>query len=67
MPNLHRTIRPVSTESQAGEDKAGLRAQRAANRRLAPRFDLQIVETVELIDVSGTSVLYCPGYQRLLE
>lgn len=57
----------VSTESQAGEDKAGLAAQRAANRRTAAQFGLQIIDTIELIDVSGTSVLYAPGYQRLLE
>jgi DNA invertase Pin-like site-specific DNA recombinase len=57
----------VSTETQAGEDKAGLAAQRAANRCTAAQFGLQITATIELIDVSGTSVLYAPGYQRLLE
>ena len=57
----------VSTEAQAGEDKAGLAAQRAANRRTAAKFALEIIETIELVDVSGTSVLYAPGYQRLLE
>ncbi len=57
----------VSTESQAGEDKAGLAAQRAANRRTAAKFGLEIIDTIELVDVSGTSVLYAPGYQRLLE
>lgn len=57
----------VSTEAQTGEDKAGLPAQRAANRRTAAKFGLQIIDTIELVDVSGTSVLYAPGYQRLLE
>jgi DNA invertase Pin-like site-specific DNA recombinase len=57
----------VSTESQASEDKAGLAAQRAVNQRTATKFGLKIIATIELIDVSGTSVLYAPGYQRLLE
>jgi DNA invertase Pin-like site-specific DNA recombinase len=56
----------VSTEAQAGEDRAGIPAQRAANRRTAAQFGLEIVETIEMIDVSGTSVLYAPGMQRLL-
>ena len=66
MKNVIELLR-VSTESQASEDKAGLAAQRAANQRTAAQFDLQITDTIELIDVSGTSVLYAPGYQRLLE
>jgi DNA invertase Pin-like site-specific DNA recombinase len=56
----------VSTEAQAGADRAGIPAQRAANRRTAVQFDLDIVDTIEMIDVSGTSVLYAPGMQRLL-
>jgi DNA invertase Pin-like site-specific DNA recombinase len=56
----------VSTEAQAGEDRAGLSAQRAANRRTAIQFGLEIADTIEMVDISGTSVLYAPEMQRLL-
>ena len=56
----------VSTDAQARDTRAGLPAQRAANRRTAEQYGLEIVETVELIDVSGAAILYEPAMQRLL-
>jgi len=56
----------VSTEGQAADDRAGIPAQRAANRRTATQYGLTIVDTVELIDVSGTAVLADAEMQRLL-
>ncbi len=56
----------VSTEGQAADDRAGIPAQRAANRSTAAQHGLKIVDTVELIDVSGTAVLAEPEMQRLL-
>ena len=50
----------VSTEFQAREDRAGLAAQRAANRRTAAQFDLKIIDTIELVDVSGDQRAVCP-------
>src|SRR5690348_17158360 len=47
----------VSTESQAGEDRAGIPAQRAANRQTIARYGLECVDTVEVFDVSGAAVL----------
>ncbi len=57
----------VSTQGQADEDKGGVPAQYAANRRTAQIYNLEIVDTVELIDVSGTAVLDDPRFQHLLE
>jgi len=56
----------VSTQAQAGDDRAGIPAQREVNRRTAKIFDLKIVKTVEIIDVSGGSVLASPEMQSLL-
>ena len=56
----------VSTEGQAAEDRAGIPAQKAANRRTAAQYDLEIVHTVEFIDVSGAAVLLTPEMQELL-
>ncbi len=56
----------VSTEGQAADDRAGIPAQRAANRRTAAQYGLTIVDTIELIDVSGTAVLAEAEMQRLL-
>jgi DNA invertase Pin-like site-specific DNA recombinase len=56
----------VSTEGQAGEDRAGIPAQRAANRRTAQQHGLEIVRTIELADVSGASVLKTPEITELL-
>jgi DNA invertase Pin-like site-specific DNA recombinase len=56
----------VSTEGQAAEDRAGIPAQRAANRRTAAQYDLVIVKTIEITDVSGTAVLHSHGMHELL-
>src|SRR5580658_7455174 len=56
----------VSTEAQAADDKAGLAAQRAINQRTAVTYDLEIVKTIEMRDVSGTAVLRAPEMQELL-
>ena len=56
----------VSTEGQAGEDRAGIPAQRAVNLRTASQHGLEIVKTIEITDVSGTAVLRSPGMQELL-
>ncbi len=56
----------VSTEQQAGEDRAGIPAQREINRRTARAYGLTIVKSIEIIDVSGTAVLSSPQMQELL-
>ena len=47
----------VSTSVQAAEDRAGLPAQRTANRRTAEQYGLEIVRSIEVIDVSGAAIL----------
>jgi DNA invertase Pin-like site-specific DNA recombinase len=56
----------TSTESQAGADRAGIPAQKAANRRTATQYDLEIVRTITITDVSGAAVLRSPEMQELL-
>jgi len=56
----------VSTESQAGEDRASIPAQRAINRKTALAYGLTIVRSVEISDVSGATVLKAPEMQDLL-
>jgi DNA invertase Pin-like site-specific DNA recombinase len=56
----------VSTEQQAGEDRAGIPAQREINRRTARVYGLTIVKSIEIVDVSGTAVLSSPQMQELL-
>jgi DNA invertase Pin-like site-specific DNA recombinase len=55
----------VSTEGQAANDRAGLPAQREANRRTAERYGLEIVHTIEIVDVSGARVLASPQIHEL--
>lgn len=57
----------VSTESQAGEDRAGIPAQHSANQRTAAQHGLQIIRTIQLSDVSGAAVLRTPEMQELLQ
>jgi DNA invertase Pin-like site-specific DNA recombinase len=54
----------VSTDAQA--DKFGIPAQRTANRTTAARYGLKIVKSIELSDVSGSSVLLTPEIQNLI-
>lgn len=65
MKNAIELVR-VSTEQQAGEDRAGIPAQREANRKTARAYGLTIIRTIEIVDVSGSSVLKSPEMQELL-
>jgi len=65
MKSIIELIR-VSTEQQAGEDRAGIPAQREANRRTAQTYGLTIVRSIEIVDVSGAAVLSSPQMQELL-
>lgn len=57
----------VSTEGQAGSDRASIPAQRAINRRTAQAYGLEIVRSIEMADVSGAAVLMAPEMQMLLK
>jgi DNA invertase Pin-like site-specific DNA recombinase len=57
----------VSTEAQAGTDRAGLPAQKAANLATAKAHGLTIVRTIAMADVSGAAVLRAPEMQELLK
>lgn len=65
MKNVIELIR-VSTEQQAGEDRAGIPAQREINRRTARIYGLHIVRSISIVDVSGAAVLSSPEMQDLL-
>jgi DNA invertase Pin-like site-specific DNA recombinase len=56
----------VSTEAQAASDRAGIPAQRAANRSTARSYQLEIVHSIEFTDVSGASVLLSPEMRDLV-
>lgn len=56
----------LSTEEQAQEGGAGLLRQRQEIRLSAERWNLEIVRTVEITDVSGTQVLESQEFQELL-
>jgi DNA invertase Pin-like site-specific DNA recombinase len=55
----------VSTDTQADPAKAGLDAQRTANRTTALRYRLTIADTIEIIE-SGATVATSPAMQRTL-
>ena len=57
----------VSTDEQAGRDRAGLPAQRVEIERVAAAHSLDVVEWVQLEGVSGTAVLEDPRFDALLE
>ena len=57
----------VSTEGQAGADRASIPSQHTINQRTAQAFGLEIVDCIELVDVSGAAVLRAPGMQQLLK
>ena len=57
----------VSTQEQAGDDRAGLPRQMEANALTAKKHNLTIIETIRIIDVSGTSVLLTPEVKKLLQ
>jgi DNA invertase Pin-like site-specific DNA recombinase len=56
----------VSSEAQAATDRQGLPAQRREIQRIALRYELEIVDEVEL-HVSGARVLEDPDFRALLE
>ncbi len=56
----------LSTEEQAHEGRAGLLRQHQEIRLSAERWNLEIVRTVEVTDVSGTQVLESQEFQELL-
>lgn len=56
----------VSTAAQAAQDKVSLPTQRAINQRTAEMFDLTIVRTIEMTDVSGAMILLAPEMQQLI-
>jgi site-specific DNA recombinase len=56
----------VSTRGQAKEDRAGIPAQREANRRTATTFGLEIVKTIQYSDVSGCAVMRAPEILELM-
>src|ERR1700730_14272224 len=63
--NVIQLIR-VSTEQQAEENRAGIPAQRDVNQKTANAYGLNIIRTIEIIDVSGAAVLRSPEMQELL-
>src|SRR5579884_621303 len=56
----------VSTEAQAGEDRAGIAAQKTVCASIAKQHGLAIVKTIEMVNVSGTAVLCAPEMRELL-
>lgn len=56
----------VSTEGQGKDDRFSIPAQRSINRRTAQTYQLEIVQTIELVDVSGAAILRTPEMQQLL-
>jgi DNA invertase Pin-like site-specific DNA recombinase len=64
-PRVIELIR-VSTEEQAKEDKGGIPAQKAACKRLAEQYGLDIRWTIQIDGVSGAAVMRSPGLQELL-
>jgi DNA invertase Pin-like site-specific DNA recombinase len=57
----------VSTEGQAGSDRASIPAQRTVNTRTASAYGLKIVKTIEMADVSGAAVLQAPEMMQLMK
>jgi DNA invertase Pin-like site-specific DNA recombinase len=57
----------VSDESQASPERYGIPAQRTANRQTCKVFGLRIVESIEVVDVSGKNVMLTSEFQRLVE
>jgi len=64
-PKVAALVR-VSTAAQAGEDRAGIARQHDVIDRTIAQRDLDCVQRVELVDVSGTSARECPEIQEIL-
>lgn len=56
----------VSTDHQAAEERAGIPGQHSVNLQTCTRFDLEIVESVEMVE-SGADVATSAGMGRVLE
>lgn len=56
----------VSTSGQAAEGRASIPSQKEVNERTARAYDLTIVRTIEISDVSGTQVLLAPEIQEMI-
>jgi DNA invertase Pin-like site-specific DNA recombinase len=70
-PNPARALRcatlvRVSTQEQAGSDRAGLDRQRQAVARVVADKRYEVVSAIELIDVSGTSILHAAEVIELI-
>lgn len=63
--NVVELIR-VSTEGQADDSRASIPAQRSVNRRTCEVYGLEIVRSIEIVDVSGSQILMSPEMQELL-
>ena len=57
----------VSTEKQAGNDRASIPAQRSVNRRTCLQYGLEIVRSIQISDVSGAAVLLAPEIKEMIE
>ncbi len=57
----------VSTQGQAADGRASIPAQHFINQRTARSHGLEIVDCIELVNVSGAAVLRTPEMQRLLK
>jgi DNA invertase Pin-like site-specific DNA recombinase len=57
----------VSTMAQANEDRAGIPAQREVCRRVAGIHGLTIKWSIEIVGVSGASVMFSPEMRQLQE
>jgi len=56
----------VSTQEQGGDDRAGLPRQKEANALTVQKHDLTIIKSVQIVDVSGTSVIHTPEIKDLI-
>lgn len=56
----------VSTEEQGADDRAGLARQKEANTKTIQTYDLTVIKTIILIDVSGTSVVHTPEVKEMI-
>ena len=56
----------VSTDQQAGDDRAGLPRQRNEIAKIAEQYDLDVIEIIEFAGVSGTLTREMPETHRML-
>lgn len=56
----------VSTLEQTAEGRSGLDRQRQANASVVKAFDYELVESIEIVDVSGANVFSCPEMRQIV-